>query len=340
VARRRAPRSRVVAVVKADAYGHGADLLLPGLEEADVLAVATLEEAEALRSAGFDGRLLLLEGFNGRAELDAVSRVDAEYVVHHPGQVSLLEAHGGHAGRPSWLKLDTGMHRLGFPAVDAHALFGRLAGLANGVPPVLMSHFACADEADNPMTARQIERFDEAVAGLNAPASLANSAALLNHPESQRDYVRPGLMLYGISPRPGERGEALGLRPVMTLSCRLLAINTAERGETVGYGGRFRCPERMRIGVAGIGYGDGYPRAVPDGTPVLLNGRRATIAGRVSMDMITLDLRGHDDAEVGDQVVLWGEGLPVEEIAARAGVIPWELVCGVTGRVRRVAVDG
>ena len=201
-----------------------------------------------------------------------------------------------------------------------------------------MSHFACADDVDDPATVRQIRRFDAVADTLDAPTSLANSAALLNFSESRRDYVRPGILLYGISPLADATGADHGLKPAMTLSCRLLAINTVEAGERVGYGGRFECPESLRIGVGGIGYGDGYPRAIPDGTPVLLNDRRAAIAGRVSMDMITLDLRGHDDAQVGDEVILWGEGLPVEEIARSAGMIPYELVCGVTGRVQRVSV--
>lgn len=325
-------------MVKADAYGHGVEQLLAGLDRAEVLAVATVEEAQALRTAAWTGRILLLEGFRGEAEYRAAAELEADIVVHHRSQLELLEARGGYPGRPAWLKLDTGMHRLGFPAADARALAERLTTLSGGLKPVLMTHFASADAPDDPLTERQIARFDAAVAGIDARVSLANSAGLLNHPASRRDYVRPGILLYGISPRPDETGPDLGLRPVMTLSCRLLAINTAEKGETVGYGGRFRCPETMLIGVAGIGYGDGYPRAVPDGTPVLLNGRRAAIAGRVSMDMITLDLRGHEDAQVGDEVILWGAGLPVEQVASAAGMIPWELVCGVTRRVRRVTV--
>ena len=171
--------------------------------------------------------------------------------------------------------------------------------------------------------------------GVSGPVSLANSAGVLNFPASHGDYVRPGIMLYGISPMASENGADRGLRPVMTLSCQLLAINSAKAGETIGYGARYHCDRDMRIGVAAIGYGDGYPRSLPDGTPVLVNGRRATLAGRVSMDMITIDLEAHPDARVGDTVVLWGEGLPVEEVARVAGLIPWELVCGVTGRVRR-----
>jgi alanine racemase len=336
VVRRLAPGSRVVSVVKADAYGHGVDLVLPGLEASDVLAVATAEELRAVRDAGWPGRLLLLEGFAGAEEFEVAAATAAETVIHHESQLDLLEARGELPGPRCWLKVDTGMHRLGFPGEQLPAVAERLQRLDGGRPSILMSHFACADDLGDPATPRQIHRFDAVAGALDAPASLANSAGLLNFPESHRDYVRPGILLYGISPLSDTIGADHGLRPAMTLSCRLLAINTVEQGERVGYGGRFECPETLRIGVAGIGYGDGYPRAVPDGTPVLLNGRRAAIAGRVSMDMITLDLRDHDDARVGDEVVLWGQGLPVEEVARAAGMIPYELVCGVTGRVRRV----
>ncbi len=338
VVRSLAPASRVVSVVKADAYGHGTAQVLPGLAASDLLAVATVGELQDLRAQGWTGRLLLLEGFSGEDEFEAVIATGAETVVHRIGQLELLEARGGLPGRATWLKLDTGMNRLGFPPGQAPGLLQRLARLPRSEAPVLMSHFARADEPDDPMTARQIDRFDASIEGLAGPVSLANSAALLNAPDSHRDYVRPGILLYGISPLADDTGADHGLRPVMTLSARLLAINEVAAGDTVGYGARYRCPEAMRIGVAGIGYGDGYPRAIPDGTPVLVNGRRATVAGRVSMDLLTLDLRGHDEARVGDEVVLWGQGLPVEEVARHAGMIPYELVCGVTGRVRRVAV--
>jgi alanine racemase len=337
VVRRLAPDSRVVSVVKADAYGHGVEHVLPGLEASDVLAVATVEELQAVRDAGWPGRLLLLEGFTGADEFEVVAATRAETVIHHESQLQLLEERGALPGPRCWLKVDTGMHRLGFPGTQLRAVAERLQCLGGEGPPILMSHFACADDVGDPATARQIRRFDAVAGDLAAPVSLANSAALLNVPESYRDYVRPGILLYGISPLADATGGDHGLRPAMSLSCRLLAINTVEAGERVGYGGRFECPEALRIGVGGIGYGDGYPRAIPDGTPVLLNGRRAAIAGRVSMDMITIDLRGHDDARVGDKVVLWGEGLPVEEIARSAGMIPYELVCGITGRVKRVA---
>lgn len=336
VVRSLAPDSRVVSVVKADAYGHGVRQVLPGLEASDVLAVATVEELQAVRQAGWAGRLLLLEGFAGAREFDVVARTGAETVIHHETQLELLEARGALPGPRCWLKVDTGMHRLGFPAVAFDDALVRLQALGAGRPPILMSHFACADDPASGATVQQLERFQAVCDRDDLSVSLANSAGLLNFPRSHRDYVRPGILLYGISPLAEATGEDHGLRPVMTLSTHLLAINPVPAGERVGYGGRFTCPEPMRIGVAGIGYGDGYPRAVPDGTPVLLNGRRAAIAGRVSMDMITIDLRGHDDARVGDQVILWGRGMPVETIARAAGMIPYELVCGVTGRVRRV----
>ncbi len=338
VVRRMAPDSRVVSVVKADAYGHGVEHVLPGLEDSDILAVATAEELQAVRDAGWSGRLLLLEGFAGAREFEVAAATRAETVIHHESQLDLLEARGALPGPRCWLKVDTGMHRLGFPAEQLQAVAERLQRLDDNRPPILMSHFACADDPDDPATARQIQRFEAVAGALDAPVSLANSAGLLNFAESRRDYVRPGILLYGISPLGDATGADHGLEPVMTLSCRLLAINTVEAGERVGYGGRFVCPETLRIGVGGIGYGDGYPRAVPDGTPVLLNGRRAPIAGRVSMDMITIDLRGHEDAQVGDEVILWGKGLPVEEVARSAGMIPYELVCGITGRVKRVPV--
>jgi len=337
VVREMAPRSRVVGVVKADGYGHGIGTVAGALATADVLAVATIDEGRAVRESGWGGRLLLLEGFASGEEYDAARSLAAEFVVHEPGQLALLEARGA-PGELAWLKLDTGMHRLGFPPADAAALRARLVELTGASPPVLMTHFACADDPASPMTGGQLENFAAAVRGLDGDRSLANSAALINFPEARAELVRPGILLYGVSPVPGKTGADHGLRPVMTLRCPLLAINQVRAGDTLGYGARYRCPEDMPVGVAAIGYGDGYPWTAADGTPVLVNGRRARLAGRVSMDMITVDLRGHEDARVGDTVTLWGDGLPVEEVAAHAGLIPYQLVCGVTGRVRRAVL--
>ena len=330
-----APGSRVVCVVKADAYGHGMRHVCRALDGADLFAVATVGEARMLRAEGWSGRLLLLEGFSNLEELDRARRLRAELVLHEPTQLEMLAQRRGKVDGPFWIKLNTGMNRLGFPAQAARAVRDRLAELGSGEDPVWMSHFACADEPENPMTGQQIERFDQAVRQMPGAQSLANSAGVLNFPESHRDYVRPGIMLYGISPCAGVPAPEIGLEPAMSLECELIAINACRRGDAVGYGARWRCPEDLRIGVAAIGYGDGYPRHLRSGAPVVLNGRRASLAGRVSMDMITLDLRGHDDARVGDTVRLWGPGLPVEELAPWADAVPYEFVCGVTRRVRR-----
>jgi alanine racemase len=328
-----APRSAVACVVKADAYGHGLARIFPALEGADILAVATTGEATICREQGWRGRLLLLEGPSNAAEFDAAVSLDAEMVVHHETQLQLLRQRQRDVRRALWLKLDTGMHRLGFAQSDAKAVHDELEKLRGDEATVLMSHFACADDASNPLTLQQIARFEKATAGLQGVVSLANSAGMLNFPQSQRDCVRPGIMLYGISPCQRKKAAEIGLKPAMTLQCDLIAINQARAGDTVGYGAAYSCPADMRIGVGAIGYGDGYPRHARNGTPVLVNGRRAPLVGHVSMDMITINLSGDDDARVGDCVTLWGQGLPIEEVAPWADSIPYQLICGVTDRV-------
>lgn len=331
--RERAGRSRVMAVVKADAYGHGLERCLPALAGADLLAVATMDEARAIRAFRADLPVLLLEGVFDPDELALVEQLKLEIVVHHPVQLDWLEEGAHLPGRRVWLKIDSGMHRLGFPLDGIETVKARLARLPGVEEVVLMSHFACADRPEHPLNAVQLERFDRAVRGLDGPHCLANSAALLNLPQTRRDWVRAGLLLYGVSPLPDCTGTDLGLRPAMTLESRLIAVNEVAAGETIGYGARYRAERAMRIGVAAIGYGDGYPRNMPDATPVLVNGREQGLVGRVSMDMITIDLDGQPEARVGDPVVLWGPGLPVERIAAAVGTIPYELLCRVTRRV-------
>jgi len=331
------PGSQVASVVKADGYGHGITRVAGALRESDLLAVATSGEAAALRNGGWSGRLLMLEGFANTDEFELARFLNAETVVHHHSQLEMLRQREWTFGNRVWLKLDTGMHRLGFPVGETQAVFAELENIAGPGSVSLMSHFACADEASNPKTSLQIQRFDEAVNGIKAEHSLANSAAILNFPQSHRDMVRPGILLYGISSDLSQPAADIGLKPAMTLSCELVAINQCKEGENIGYGAAYECPEDMRIGVAAIGYGDGYPRQLRNGTPVLVNGRQARLAGRVSMDLITIDLRGHDDAKTGDRVVLWGEGLPVETVAPWANAVPYELICGVTGRVPRIA---
>jgi len=338
VVRKLVPGSKIASVVKADGYGHGITRVVDALQDSDLLAVATSGEAAALRNGGWTGRLLMLEGFANTDEFELARFLNAETVVHHQSQMEMLRQRGWTVGNRVWLKLDTGMHRLGFPMQDVHSVFSELESIAGNGAVTLMSHFACADETTNPKTRLQIQRFDDSIQGLKTDHSLANSAAILNFPESHRDLVRPGILLYGISPESSQPASEIGLKPAMTLSCELVAINQCHKGETVGYGATYQCPEDMRIGLAAIGYGDGYPRHLRNGTPVLVNGRLSKLAGRVSMDLITLDLRGHDDAVTGDRVVLWGEGLAVESVAPWADAVPYELICGVTGRVPRIAV--
>ena len=329
-----APGCQVAGVVKADAYGHGLARMCSALHDVDILAVATTGEGLVCRRNGWSGRLLLLEGPSNVAEFEQTIQLDAEMVVHHETQLQLLRQRQHQLKRALWLKIDTGMHRLGFPESDTKKVHAELEHLRGEEPTVLMSHFACADDVSNPLTLRQMERFEQAIAGLSGQVSLANSAGMVNFPASRRDCVRPGIMLYGISPCRKKEAADIGLLPVMTLQCELIAINCVKSGESVGYGAAYTCKADRRIGVAAIGYGDGYPRQAKNGTPVLVNGRRASLVGHVSMDMITIDLEGHDEARVGDTVTLWGEGLPVEEVASWAGSIPYELICGVTARVK------
>ena len=322
-----------MAVVKADAYGHGLERCLPILSGADMVAVASMEEARAIRALEPHVPVLLLEGVMASAELEAVARLNLEMVVHHATQLDWIEAFGRIPGPRIWLKLDSGMHRLGFPLSRAREIHARLLALDGVEEVVLMTHFACADQPGHPLNRHQINAFDAAVADLPGPHCVANSAALLNLPETRRDWVRAGLLLYGVSPMADCDGPALELKPAMAFETRLIAVNEVPAGETVGYGARFTAPRNMRIGVAAVGYGDGYPRNMPDGSPVLVNGFEQKLVGRVSMDMITIDLQGQPEARLGDPVMLWGEGLPVERVAAAVGTIPYELLCRVTRRV-------
>lgn len=336
-----APDRRVAAAVKAEGYGHGLVRVAQALD-ADALAVASIEEALTLREAGVTRPILLLEGVFEAVELPLCARHGLAVAVHHPEQARMLET--ARLDRPVriWLKIDTGMHRLGLEPEAAPALFQRVRKCPSVAGNVgWMSHLARADERECDYTLRQLRTFQATTAGLPGRRSLANSAGILGWPQTHFEWVRPGIMLYGASPFVDSLGPAEGLRPVMTFHTRLIARRRLRRGEPVGYGGTWVCPEDMEVGVAAVGYGDGYPRHAPSGTPVLLNGREAELIGRVSMDMITLDLRRHPEARVGDPVVLWGEGLPVERIAQAAGTISYTLLCGVTARVRRdvVAAD-
>jgi alanine racemase len=331
------PAAKLLAVIKADAYGHGMLPAAEALSGAEGYAVARVEEGVALREAGATKPILVLGGFYDQDSLEACARHRLDCALHDDGQLRLLERHPPKIPLRLWLKLDSGMHRLGFDPGRAAELTRRLDG-APGVVPGLryMTHFANADDRDDDYTARQVERFKRALVGLAGERSLANSAALLAWPEARADWARPGIMLYGCSPLLGTHGRDFDLRPVMTLETRLIAVRQLDAGEPVGYSGIWRTPAPRRIAVAAMGYGDGYPRVIKPDTPVLVAGRRAPIVGRVSMDTLCIDVTQVPEAEVGARVVLWGEGLPVEEIAVAAGTIPYELLCRVSRRVRRV----
>jgi len=329
-----APDSKVMAVVKADAYGHRLDLCLPALAAADMLAVASIDEARAVRRLGNRQAVLLLEGVLHASDLAVVEALGLELTVHHLSQVEMLETVGRAPCARLWLKVDSGMHRLGVEPDQARALHARLQALPGVGQVNLISHFASSECPLPDTAARQLARFDAAVAGLDGEHCLANSGAILNHPHSHRHWVRAGIVLYGISPLAGKTGLELGLRPAMTVEAEILAVNRVAAGEAIGYGGRYIAERELKVGVVGIGYGDGYPRSVIDGAPVLVGGHRCPLVGRVSMDMITVDLSDCPDVAIGDRAVLWGQDLPMEEIAAAADTIAYELSCRITRRVR------
>lgn len=337
--RRYAPGRRIMAVVKANAYGHGLLRVAETLADADGFAVARVEEGMLLRQAGLAVRIVVMEGFLDLDELDQCARLRLEPVVHSMRQIELLR-HSPGEPVAVWLKVDTGMHRMGIAPEEYAAGLSALQRAPRVQPRLgIMTHLACADELEHPLNLEQLRVFQRLTAGCSLEQSIANSAAIVAWPQSHADWVRPGLMLYGVSPFPDRSAASLGLRPVMSLYGRLINIKRVAPGGTVGYGAGFRCERPTRLGIAAIGYGDGYPRQLPSGAPVLVRGRQVPLAGRVSMDLITLDLSDCPEAEIGDAITLWGEGLPIEPIAELAGTIPYTLLCGITGRVRKIERD-
>jgi alanine racemase len=330
-----APGARVMAIVKANGYGHGLTWVAQALQAADGFGVASADEGVCLRQAGVGQPITLLEGFFQPSELPLVAQHNLSPVIHHESQLWDLEHSPGAGPLDVWVKIDTGMHRLGFPPEALADVLQRLKTVSNVRTTRLMTHFANADNKFDASTKMQTEIFMSLTREVAAERSLANSAGIVAWPASHGDWVRPGIMLYGASPVIGQSASDLGLKPVMTLQTEIIAVHRRRKGEVLGYGGDWMCPEDMPVGVAAIGYGDGYPRHAPSGTPVLVQGRRLPLVGRVSMDMITIDLRARPDTRVGDPVTLWGEGLAVDEIAERSGTIAYELLCCVTERVVR-----
>jgi alanine racemase len=322
-------------VIKANAYGHGLVPAAKALAETDGFSVARLEEGLALRAAGLTNRILLLEGVFSPAQLAVAAQQRFDLMVHSLAQLEMLEDRAGSEVITAWIKLDSGMNRLGFRVEQFAGAYARLRRVSNVAPdPTLVTHLANADDRRDAKTAEQLQAFAAATSELRGARSIANSAALLAWPDTRADWVRPGLMLYGVSPFPSGTGADLGLRPVMTLQTEVIAVKDVRQGETVGYGGSWRAARDTRMAVVAAGYGDGYPRSIDSGAPLLVNGRRAPVIGRVSMDMITADVTDLPGVGTGDPVVLWGEGVPVEEIARHAGTIPYELICGVSQRVQ------
>lgn len=341
LARRLAPSARALAVVKADAYGHGAVQVARALAaEVDGFAVASVAEALELRESGLTNPILLLEGVFAPEEIAVVDRAGLMMVVHCSEQLDWVLSAQPSRALDCWIKIDSGMHRVGFAPEAFGAAHARLVDCAHVAQRVAMSHFARADEPEHPYTPRQLAVFDRALEGTSINASLANSAAILAWPDTHRDWTRPGIMLYGASPFATDNVPvAADLRPAMTLESALISVRDLAPGDAIGYGGRFVCDRPTRVGVAAVGYADGYPRHAPDGTPVAVKGRMTRIIGRVSMDMITLDLTGMDDTRIGDQVELWGATVSAGDVAQSSDTIAYQLFTGVSRRVPRVYED-
>ena len=335
IARQHAPHSKLIAVVKADAYGHGAVTVSQAINnDVEAFAVCCIEEAIELREAGIQKPILILEGFFEPSELPLIQQYHLQTVVQHPYQIEILKAAKLQQAITVWLKIDTGMGRLGFLPEYFTNAWQQLYDIRYIEKPIkLMTHLACADEPDKPMTSQQIQQFNQLTQDYKTEKSIANSAGILGWKTSHTDWNRMGIMLYGASPFDK---QSYNLQSVMQLQSELISIKHYKKGQTIGYGATWRCKQDSIIGIAAIGYADGYPRHAPNGTPVLVNGQRVPLAGRVSMDMIAVDLTQQPNARVGDEVILWGKGLPVEEIAQRAGTISYELLTHVNKRVPRV----
>ncbi|MDA8499147.1 alanine racemase [Citrobacter sp. Igbk 17] len=336
-----APASKLVAVVKANAYGHGLLETARTLPDADAFGVARLEEALRLRAGGITQPILLLEGFFDASDLPTISAQRLHTAVHNQEQLDALEAAELTEPVTVWMKLDTGMHRLGVRPEQAEAFYQRLTQCENVRQPVnIVSHFARADEPECGATEKQLDIFNSFCAGKPGQRSIAASGGILLWPQSHFDWARPGLILYGVSPLENHSiGEDFGCQPVMSLTSSLIAVREHKSGEPVGYGGTWQSERDTRLGVVAMGYGDGYPRAAPSGTPVLVNGREVPIVGRVAMDMICVDLGPEAQDKAGDPVILWGDGLPVERIAEMTKVSAYELITRLTSRVAMKYID-
>lgn len=331
---------RVIAAVKADAYGHGIIEVAKTLENVDCFGVARLEEALILREQGITKPILLLEGFFEADELPLLAEHKLETVVHSEYQLAALENAQLSSPITAWMKLDTGMHRLGVLPHRAEPFYQRLTVCRNVVNPVnIVSHFCRADELDAPTTLEQLACFDRFAEGKPGIKSMAASNGILFWPQTHKDCIRAGIIMYGVSPATHCQAREYDFRPVMTLKTSLIAVREHPMGGTVGYGGIWQSPRDTLLGVLGMGYGDGYPRGIQPGTPVWINGREVPIVGRVSMDMISVDLGPGACDRVGDEVILWGEPLPVERVAKLSGISAYELITKIMPRTKHEYID-
>lgn len=331
LAKSKAPHSKVMAVVKANGYGHGLLNVAKGLKAADGFAILGLDEALALRKAGYKQTILMLEGFFSVDELTVISEHSISVVVHSDKQVDILEKANLAVPVSIYLKINTGMNRLGFKPQSFERAKSRLEACGNVSGITLMTHFATADEPLG--IAQQLAVFNAATQGHFFPRSLANSATLLRFPEAHGDWVRAGIMLYGTSPIAGQSATSFNLKPVMQLTSEIISVQTLEAGENLGYGHRFTAAQKTRVGVVACGYADGYPRHAPNGTPIAVAGKLTQLIGRVSMDMLYVDITHIPEAETGASVEMWGNQVSVDDVAQVAGTISYELLCAVAPRV-------
>jgi alanine racemase len=331
VARRHAPQSKMMAVIKAHGYGHGLLRVASALQDADGFAVLNISEGIALREAGFGQTILLLEGLFDADELAIAAEHRLAAVVHSEPQLLMLEAVQGIPAIDVFLKVNTGMNRLGVPIGRFWSFYDRLRVCKSVGQITLMTHFATADEETGIVA--QFDLFDELTREISLPRTMANSAAILRYPQTHTDWVRPGIMLYGATPFADQSAADLGLQPAMTLSSEIIGIQTLQPGDSVGYGRRFIAERQTRIGVVACGYADGYPRHAPNGTPIAIAGKRTRTVGRVSMDMLYADLTDIPEADIGSPVELWGTQVPVDAVAEASGTVGYELLCALAPRV-------
>jgi alanine racemase len=327
--------TKIIAAVKANAYGHGLEEIALRLEKhVDMLGVAFIDEALFLRKIGIKIPIILLEGVFVPTDLAIAAAQNFQVVFHQENQVSWLENLTLPKPLNAWLKIDSGMGRLGFDVEQSKYFYQKLSNNFFIASVGVMSHFACADNIDHPLNQRQIEVFKSFTYNIKAKLSFCNSAAIFNFSSSYHDYVRPGLALYGSSPLADKSSMELNLKPVMTLKTSLISIKKLLKGGSVGYKARYVCSEDTLVGVAAIGYGDGYPRSARDGTPILVNNIKCPLIGTVSMDMITINLNNAIDAKLGDMVTLWGENLPIEEVAKFTDNVAYDLLTGVRDHIK------